>query len=126
MDVSQINPSTNSARSLSIAKDDKINWLIPAENNTIFVFPSLYHSSYVWHWIFNVGNPSVKSSLQELLLLELDQTWIPSGPLLKLSMTTLSSSRGTATSMLSCANKEKSVLLPVREQTTTWWPVVRF
>lgn len=125
MDVSQINPSVNSARSQSIAKDDKINGLIPAENNTIFVFPSLCHDSYIWRWIFNVGNPSAKSSLQQLPL----KSWIRPGLPVVLSSNWArplwAPSRGTGASKLSCANKEKSVL-PVREQTTAWLPVVGF
>lgn len=57
----QIEPSVNSAKSLPVAKDDKINGLIPLEENTIFVFSRVFHSSYVWCWMFDVGYPSASS-----------------------------------------------------------------
>lgn len=50
-----------SAKSLPVAKDDSINGLIALEENAIFVFSSLFHSSYVWRWMFDVGDPSASS-----------------------------------------------------------------
>lgn len=43
---SYIKPSVNGAKSPPVAKDDKINSL-PLEENTMFVFSSLFYSSSV-------------------------------------------------------------------------------